>query len=389
MSNQVTEHQHVARSPESLGAIKLYGGQALWFPVIALIAFGILFVYSSSSVYAGQKFGNEFLFVKKQFMYLFPGLIAAYVGMKFPLEKLFKHSGKILIAALLLTALTKVPHIGHKVGGASRWILVGPVQFQPSEILKFGALLFVSNQLIKTPVDLHKIWPALLSFGVLLAQPDFGSSVILMMGITAILFIHGLPRRYFALSLVTLLPVIIVVMISAPYRVKRLVTFLDPFADPLGSGFQVIQSLVAVASGGWFGKGLGGSQQKLFFLPEAHTDFIFAVIAEEMGFAGVLIIAIIYGLLYYTILQIINRATQHAHRLLASGILAILCGSTVVNLGVVCGLFPTKGLPLPFISAGGSSLIVNLFLIGILSQIHREILVHKSQPTSPEVSLHV
>lgn len=389
MSKQITEHQHVARSPESLGAIKLYGGQALWFPVIALIAFGILFVYSSSSVYAGQKFGNEFLFVKKQFMYLLPGFFAAYLGMKFPLSSLFKHSGKIFMGALFLTALTKVPLIGHKVGGASRWILVGPVQFQPSEILKFAALLFISNQLIKSPVDLHKIWPALLSFGVLLAQPDFGSSVILMMGIAAILFIHGLPRRYFALSLVTLLPVFIIVMISAPYRVKRLVTFLDPFADPLGSGFQVIQSLVAVASGGWFGKGLGGSQQKLFFLPEAHTDFIFAVIAEEMGFAGVLIIAIIYGLLYYTILQIINRATQHAHRLLASGILAILCGSTVVNLGVVCGLFPTKGLPLPFISAGGSSLIVNLFLIGILSQIHRDILSQKSQPLSPEVSLNV
>lgn len=350
---------------------KTMGTQALWFPVLALIAFGVLFVYSSSSVYAAQKFGNEFIFVKKQIFYLIPGAVAAYLGTRVPIEWLLRHAKKIFVCALFLVVLTKVPHIGHRVGGASRWILLGPVQLQPSEFLKVAALLFMTRQLSQEPTKLLKIWPVGLAFGALLLQPDFGSTMILMLGMLAILFVHGTPKRIFFGGLALLVPAAAVVMISAPYRVRRLVTFLDPFADPLGAGFQVIQSLVALAGGGWFGKGLGGSQQKLFFLPEAHTDFIFAVIAEEMGFAGVLIITFIYALLYYAILQLVSRAREHHNRLLGAGFFAIMCGSTMVNMGVVAGVFPTKGLPLPFISAGGSSLLANLFIVGLLAQISK------------------
>ncbi len=158
--------------------------------------------------------------------------------------------------------------------------------------------------------------------------------------------------------------------IAAPYRLKRLVSFLDPFSDPLGSGFQVIQSFVAIASGGLFGKGLGGSQQKLFFLPEAHTDFILSVIGEEMGFIGLVIIFLIYGILFYSLLQVLLAVHEPFQRMLTAGLLAMIASSTLVNMGVCAGLLPTKGLTLPFISSGGSSLVANLFSMGILAQIH-------------------
>lgn len=367
------------------GNFTQHGGQALWFPVMALIAFGILFVYSASSVYAAQKFGSEFIFVKKQFMYIFPGIIAAYLGTRISLDWLLKHSVKILVVALFFVALTKVPYIGHKVGGASRWVALGPFQFQPSEFLKIAGLLFATHQLTKEPTKLLKLWPVGVAFVLLILQPDFGSTMIMLLGIVSVLFIHGTPKRLFFGGLAALIPVVVGVMIFEPYRVRRLVTFLDPFADPLGAGFQVIQSLVALAGGGWFGKGLGGSQQKLFFLPEAHTDFIFAVIAEEMGYAGVLIITFIYALLFYAIIQLVMRAKQHQHRLICIGVFAFMCGSTVVNMGVVAGLFPTKGLPLPFISAGGTSLIANLFMIGLLSQINKAEREHNSLLASQKV----
>lgn len=351
---------------------KQYGGQALWFPVLALIAFGILFVYSASSVYAAQKFGNEFIFVKKQFLYLIPGICAAIAGARIPVELLLRHSKKLFLACLILVALTKVPHIGHKVNGAARWLSVGGFQLQPSEFLKIAALLFATRVLHQRPDQLLRLWPLLFAFVLMLLQPDYGSSMILMFGCISILFVHGTPKRIFFGGLAILLPIAIAVLVAAPYRVRRLVTFLDPFADPLGAGFQVIQSLVAVAGGGFFGKGLGGSQQKLFFLPEAHTDFIFAVIAEEMGFAGVIIITFIYSLLFLTMVQMIAKAKEHTHRLIVAGVFAVLCGSALVNMGVVAGVFPTKGLPLPFISAGGSSLIANLFLMGLLGQIHKK-----------------
>ena len=362
-------------SDPKLGLFSRYGGQAIWFPVLALLSFGLLFVYSASSVYSAQKYGDEFIFVKKQLLYFIPGILAAVVGARLPLSFLQRISGKIFLASLVLVFLTQVPHIGKKVLGAARWIAVGPVQVQPSEFLKITAVIFASHLLSKKPHQVLQLWPLLLCFFGLLLQPDFGSTVILMLGIAGVVFIHGLPKRLFVGTLMLVLPVFAAIMIAAPYRMRRLVTFLDPFADPLGAGFQVIQSFVAIANGGWFGKGLGGSQQKLFFLPEAHTDFILAVIGEEMGFAGILTITFIYGLLFFAILQVTTHAISHFERLLAAGFFAMIAGSVVVNMGVVAGMLPTKGLTLPLISAGGSSLVANLFIMGLLSQIHKNIIL--------------
>jgi cell division protein FtsW len=243
-------------------------------------------------------------------------------------------------------------------------------QLQPSEFLKITSILFFAGSLTKPKFRWTSLLPLLLAFGVLLKQPDFGTTVILFVGMASVLFFYGIPKRYFFGGLALLIPVMGALAIAAPYRLKRLVAFLDPFSDPLGSGFQVIQSFVAIASGGLFGKGLGGSQQKLFFLPEAHTDFILSVIGEEMGFIGLLIIFLIYGILFYSILQVLIAVHEPFQRMVTAGLLTMLAASTLVNMGVCAGLLPTKGLTLPFISSGGSSLVANLFSIGILAQIH-------------------
>lgn len=383
---QLAANDSLATSAPRLGPLAQYGAQVLWFPVLALTAFGLLFVFSSSSVYAGQKYGDEYLFFKKQLIFLPAALVAAWVGMKVRLGFLDKHSGKLFLLALGATFLTRVPHIGKKVGGAARWIYIAGVQIQPSEFLKVATVIFASYLMAKNPRRLHQLWPVGLAFAALLLQPDFGSTMILIFGLTALIFVHGIPFRFFLSGVALALPVIVTVMVAAPYRVKRLVTFLDPFADPLGAGFQVIQSFVAIANGGWFGRGLGGSQQKLFFLPEAHTDFILAVIAEEMGFAGILVVVCIYSLLFYSIAQMLKRVSSHRERLLGAGFFAMLASSTIVNMSVVAGLMPTKGLPLPFISAGGSSLLASFFIMGLLSQIYRNTIVKGDTKTLPTPS---
>lgn len=347
-----------------------YGGQTLWFPVIALISFGLLFVYSASSVYAAQKYGDEFLFAKKQLIFLLPGALAAFVGAKFPLEKLQKWSLRILLATLVLSFLTLAPVVGKRILGAARWISVMGFQLQPSEFLKISAVLYLSSRLAAARFQWSSLFPLALAVALLLKQPDFGTTVILVTGFAAVLFFYGIPKRYFFGGLALLIPVLGALAITAPYRIKRLIAFIDPFSDPLGSGFQVIQSFVAIASGGLFGKGLGGSQQKLFFLPEAHTDFILSVIGEEMGFVGLVIIFLIYGILFYSLLQVLLAVAEPFQRMLTAGLLTMIAASTLVNMGVCAGLLPTKGLTLPFISSGGSSLVANLFAMGLLAQIH-------------------
>lgn len=367
-----------------------YGGQALWFPVMALVAFGLLFVYSSSSVFAEQKFGDDFIFVRKQLMFLIPAAMAALAGAMVPLRILDRFAPQLFLGAVAFTSLTLVPGIGHEVGGGKRWIALAGYQLQPGEFLKVAAVLFAAHILGKHPRRLLLLWPLGAAPVILLCQPDFGTTMILLVGLTAIIFVHGLPLRFFFSGLAVALPLIMAIMMAAPYRMRRLTTFLDPFADPLGAGFQIIQSYVAIANGGLLGKGLGGSQQKLFFLPEAHTDFILSVIAEEMGFAGVLVIVSTYGLLFVVITFLVTRLTEHRDRLICVGLFGCLAASAVVNMGVVTGMFPTKGLPLPFISSGGSALIANSLAIGIIAQIHRNAVEkRRSQLQSSEVTTYV
>lgn len=362
-----------------------YGGNVLWVPVIALSGFGILFVYSSSSVYSSQHFGTEFYYAKRQTIYLIPAILAAILGAKISFENYYKYIKYLFFAFVLLTFATHLPYIGKTVSGASRWISFGPLPaVQPSEFLKIFTIMYMTwilttktgEQLKKEP----KRFSNLIEFSTLflapvaiIAQKDFGSTVVVISGSVAILFMNGLPKRYFAGIFGIIITGLTTAILIEPYRISRIMTFLDPFKDPLGSGFQVIQSFVAVANGGLFGRGIGESQQKLFFLPEAHTDFILAVITEEMGFIGILVLAILYSVLYYAILRLVIYGCNHRDRLLASGAFAMLVTTTIINMGVVAGALPNKGLPLPFISNGGTALVANFFIIGLLSQISRRI----------------
>lgn len=363
------------------------GGQGLWFPVFALTAFGLLFVYSASSIYALENFDSEFFFVKKQAVSVVLGIGGAFVGLLLNVEKLQKRTREIFFFSLILLVCTKLPGIGHQVNGAWRWVRIGPVTAQPAEITKVATILYLSSVLAGGGMWWKKALPALAVFPILLVQPDFGSSVVILAAIALILFINGLPLRYFGGAILGFLPVLGLILVIAPYRLQRLVTFLDPFADPLGSGFQVIQSFLAVASGGLFGKGLGNSTQKLFFLPEAHTDFVVAVVGEEMGFAGVCVLLAIIGLLFFALLNILLTLENRFHLLLGTGLFALLAGNTLVNLGMVVGVLPTKGLPLPFVSAGGTSYILSMYVVGLFGQLYHRQLTARSRPPVENIDL--
>jgi cell division protein FtsW len=363
------------------------GGQGLWFPVFALTAFGLLFVYSASSIYALENFDSEFFFVKKQAVSVVLGVFGAAVGLLLNIDRMQKWAREIFFASLVLLACTKVPGIGHQVNGAWRWVRLGPITAQPAEITKVAAIIYLAGVLANREQSWKKALPVLAVFPVLLIQPDFGSSVVILMAISLILFVHGLPLRYFGIAILGFLPILIAILVMAPYRLQRLVTFLDPFADPLGSGFQVIQSFLAVASGGLFGKGLGNSTQKLFFLPEAHTDFVVAVVGEEMGFAGVCVLLAIIGLLFFALLNILLSLQNRFHLLLGTGLFALLAGNTLVNLGMVVGVLPTKGLPLPFVSAGGTSYILSMYAVGLFGQLYHRQLADRSRLVIETTSL--
>lgn len=374
---QSTEKQSES---EALSLWTTFGGNVLWIPVFALTGFGILFVYSASSVYSLKTYHDEFYFVKRQALFLIPSLIAAFVGAKFPFETLMKYIKPVFLMLLMMTFATHLPHIGRKVSGAPRWLNLGPFSIQPSDFLKiFSIILLVSfvinrsDKKVTSPYSVFHLSCLFLAPIAVMLQKDLGTTIVILSGYLSVLFINGLPKKYIAGIFGALSGGFILAVLAEPYRISRVMTFINPFKDPLGAGFQVIQSFVAVANGGLFGRGIGESQQKLFFLPEAHTDFILAVITEEMGFLGVLVLAILYCVLYYAILRLVLCGRTIQERLLASGCFSMMAVTTIINMGVVAGALPTKGLPLPFISNGGSALIANYFIIGLMAQISRRI----------------
>lgn len=346
---------------------KIWGGEALWFPVIALATLGVVFVYSSSGVFSQHRYGDEFLFLKKHLMYSIMGMGAAGLGMFTPLSFYKKWKKVIVYTSISLVFFTYLPGIGRKVLGASRWIDFKIFRFQPSEILKLSMVIFAAQ----SPKN-RFFWVTLvLSLGLLYGQPDFGSCLLVLWSVGWIMYLEGVPGKYFMYGSIGFIPAFLVLLIIAPYRLRRLGVYLNPFKDPLGSGFQIIQSLLGIANGGWFGKGLGSSQQKLFFLPEAHTDFVLSVMTEEIGFLGFFVICLLYLIFMNYLIFITIRTKDAFAKSFALGIAALFMGSIVINMGVVCGLLPAKGLPLPFLSSGGTSLLMSYFMVGVCARIHR------------------
>jgi cell division protein FtsW len=352
--------------------------RGLLLAIFALVGIGLVQVYSSSFIFAIESRGDGLFFFKRQ---LFFGIVAVGVLLftaLIPFRYIEKYGWLLWIAAALGAAATMVPGLGIRAGGAARWLnLPGGFVFEPSELLKISLSLLLATFFSRRFEALGQYeWPAraaLLGIPLLvvLRQPDFGTFAICCAVFASILFAFGLKWRYIVSALAVALPSFYVLVMSVPYRRARILAFLDPWADAEHKGFQVIQSMLSFQSGGLMGAGLGQGQGKLFFLPEAHTDFTMAVLGEEMGFVGFLVVVGLYGYLVFRGLQLAARAEDRYGKVLALGLSLTFGFSVFINMGVVMGLLPTKGLTLPFLSYGGSSLMMTCFLFGLMLNVER------------------
>ncbi|MBU4376745.1 MAG: putative lipid II flippase FtsW [Candidatus Omnitrophica bacterium] len=346
----------------------------------ALVAFGVVMIYSSSTVYAYENFHDNFYFLKRHLLSLVLGLILAIYFMHVDLHALRRYSRPLLLFAFLLLALVLVPGIGASIGGARRWFRLGGINFQPVELVKPILLLYLADFLDRKSVKGYSLFgvfvPAMLIIGALsglvLLQPDLGSSFELAALGVLLLFVYGADIRHILVIFAAGIPAFYYLVLSVPYRASRILAFINPWKDPKGTGFQIIQSFIALGSGGLLGVGLGNSKQKLFYLPESHTDFIFSIIGEELGFLGSSLIVILFAVFVWQGMALAFRKDSEFSRLLAMGISSTIGLEAVINIGVSTGVLPTKGLPLPFMSYGGTSLVVHLILVAMLLNIGRE-----------------
>ena len=357
-------------------ARKLASDKVLFGALVALSLFGCVMIYSASAVSAGETSGNPYRFLLKQIAALILGGVAAFFVYRTDYRKLARPWVVYGVYAVTLFgaafALFRPP-----INGARRWIPLGVMMLQPSELLKVALVLVLAYQLSRkseTAGSTEKaLLPALVfSFaaaGVVVLQPDLGTAACYVMLCAVLLWIAGARARLFLYGLLAMIPALAALMLSADYRRARILAFLNPEADPLGKGFQAIQSLIAVGAGGWFGNGLGGSRQKLFFLPFPHTDFIFAIVGEELGFVGAAGLVACFGIVAWRGLRAARRAPDAFAGFLAAGATAMIVVQAAINLSVVLALVPTKGIPLPFVSYGGSSLVACWIAGGLILNI--------------------
>jgi cell division protein FtsW len=349
----------------------------LFGAAVVLLSAGVVMVYSASAIVAADRFHDPYFFLKKQLFWAVLGAGVLWIALRVDYRLLEKAVLPLLIIAGVLLVLVLVPPFGQAINGTRRWIRFGMVSFQPAELAKLALVLYLAAFLAKRRGDLAEFRtgaaPALAVAAALagrvLVQPDLGNCMTLIVVTFGLLYLAGSPARHLAWVAAPALPLIALAIWMAPYRLRRITAFLDPWSDPRGSGFQIIQSWLALGNGGLVGQGIGGSQQKLFYLPEAHTDFIFAIVGEELGFVGAIAMVGLFAVVIWRGLRIGLRAADPFGAYLALGITVLLATQTLVNLGVVTGLLPTKGLPLPFISFGGSALLMTMLATGVLLNI--------------------
>lgn len=345
---------------------------------ILLSAFGLLMIYSSSAVMGLQKYGDGLYYVKKQGAFLLLGWILYFVLAQVPWVRLSKMRMIFLFFALALLVMVLIPGVGSKAGGAQRWISMIGFRFQPSELARLLLVFYLAATLHIRANRLGSFnrgfLPLLVISGImmllLILQPDFGGAMSVFVLSLALWFIGGVPMAYLGGLFILMLPAILLLVMQAGYRAKRVMTFLDPWQEPQGAGFQVIQSFMAFFQGGWNGVGIGNSQQKLFYLPEAHTDFIFSILGEELGVVGVVVVVGLFLILLYQGARITRSQHSTFGYYLGAGVTLFLVLPAMLNMMVTMGMLPTKGLPLPFFSSGGSSLLVSLMALGILQSLH-------------------
>jgi len=344
---------------------------------IALTCFGVVMVYSASSVMAAKRFQDGFFFLKRQGIFALLGFAVMLVAMRVDYHFWRKLAVPILLGCMVLLVLVLIPGIGGSAGGASRWIKLPGFNLQPSEIAKIALIIYMAYSLDRKQDKIKELGAGFVSYmlillvllGLLLKQPDMGAALTLAAVAIFMLFAAGTRLVYIISIFLMSLPFLYFLVMNVAYRRRRITAFMHPWEDPQSSGYQIIQSWYALGTGGVFGQGLGEGKQKLFYLPEAHTDFILSVIGEELGFIGVIVIIIMFFLLVQRAMRIAVAAPEPFGRFLALGIAVLFGIEATVNMGVVTGLLPTKGLALPFISYGGSSLLISLFAVGILLNI--------------------
>lgn len=351
----------------------------LFLSVILLGLFGCIMIYSSSYIWAEYKYNNPYKYVINQTIFYIIGIILMYVVSKINYNIYYDKANKILLLCILLLIAVLIPGVGIVRNGSRSWFGIGSLGIQPSEFTKLGLIIFTSKYLYKNSNNLKSfkkgVLPILLVlgfiFGLIMLQPDFGTGTIIVMSIIGLLFIGGINFSFFVkVGLFGIVGVIILILI-APYRLQRILSFLDPWSDPLGSGFQIIQSLYAIGPGGLFGLGFGKSIQKHFYLPEPQTDFIFSIISEEFGFMGIIIVTTLFLILIINGFKVSKNCDDHFGKYLSFGIIFQIAFQTLLNLMVVVGLIPVTGVTLPFLSYGGSSLLITMIEVGVVLNISR------------------
>ena len=349
----------------------------LLFPVLFLVGIGIVMVYSASSALALKKFGTDYYFLKKQMLFALLGIVALVLCSHLPYRLFSSLTYPLLILALIFLAATLISGFGYSAGGATRWFRLGSFTFQPSEFARFALVIYLAYSMNKKMDVLKDFYVGFLPhilvlfmFTVLIIfQPDFGSVLILGALTWVMLFVGGVRISHLIVSLVLIIPMAYFFMVSADYRSKRIMSFLNPWKYSADDGYQVVHSLMAFGTGGIWGTGIGKGYQKLFYLPEPHTDFIFSVIGEELGLLGVLIILGLYILIFWRGIFIARNCKDSFGSFVAIGLTTAIGLQICINMGVALGLLPTKGLTLPFLSYGGTSLLLNMASIGILMNI--------------------
>ena len=348
-----------------------------------LLGLGLVMITSASTEVAAAHSGNPTYHMLRHLVYIVIGLVAAGVTLLVPMSFWQRHSGMLLIAAIGLLILVLVPGIGREVNGAQRWIGFGAFNVQPSEIAKMFAVLYLAGYLVRRQAEVRESWMGFFKpfavllpmSGLLLMEPDFGATVVMMGAAMAMMFLGGVGLLRFGLMVLLAVGAVFVLVQTQEYRLQRLITFTDPWADQYGSGYQLTQALIAFGRGEWFGVGLGNSIQKQFYLPEAHTDFVYSVLAEELGLAGSLATLALFVFVCVRGLYIglwAEKAQQYFAAYVAYGLSFLWIGQFLINIGVNIGLLPTKGLTLPFLSYGGSSLVICCVSLAMLLRIEWE-----------------
>ena len=347
---------------------------SIFIIVTILLAFGTVMIYSSSGIYAHDKFHDSLFFLKRHLLFLGVGLVLSFVILALDRRTMKRFAKPVFFISVLLLALVLIPHLGSEISGARRWFKIGRFLFQPSELAKLTLIMYLADMLSKKGSYIsdfgYGFLPALsaagITVGLILIQPDLGTAVALGAIAFILFFAAGVKWKYLGGTVLAALPVIFLAVYKVSYRWKRVMAFLNPWSDPRGNGFQIIQSFLALGLGGVFGVGLGMSRQKLLYLPAAHTDFIFSIIGEELGFFGTMSVITLFILLFWQRMRVAFKSEDPYARFLSLGISSLIAVEAAVNIGVSIGALPTKGLPLPFISYGGSSLIFHMMGIALL-----------------------